>query len=52
MAYAILFTINLSTLLNSAFIIYLWSRLYSNELIKYETPIAYATTPNAPLKLT
>jgi len=52
MAYVIMLTINLSTILNGIFIVFLWSKIYSNELIKYEPPpVAYATA-TAPLKLT
>jgi len=44
--YAVLLTINFSTLINSAFIIYLWSKLYyDTPLLKYEIPEAYPSAP-------
>lgn len=48
MVYSILVTFSLSGLVQTGFIIYLWSRLiyHDNKLITYETPpIAYASAP-------
>lgn len=44
--YSVLITFSFSSIIQSAFIIYLWSRLYNDvPLIKYEVPTAYATAP-------
>mgnify|MGYP003655696137 CR=1 len=44
--YSVLITFSFSSIIQSAFIIYLWSRLYTDTpLIKYEVPTAYATAP-------
>jgi len=45
--YSILITFSFSSILQSAFIIYLWSKLYNDTLLlKYDTPIAYASAPD------
>jgi hypothetical protein len=47
MVYSILITFSLTNLVQTGFIIYLWSRLiYQDKLITYESPpIAYASAP-------
>ncbi len=44
--YSILITISFSSIIQSAFIIYLWSRVYNDlPLIKYDVPTAYPSAP-------
>lgn len=44
--YSILITFSFSSIVQSAFIIYLWSKLYyDTPLLTYEAPIAYASAP-------
>ena len=44
--YAVLLTINFSTIINTGFIIYLWTKLYyDTPLLKYEIPEAYPSAP-------
>ena len=43
--YSILITISFSSIIQSAFIIYLWSKLYNDiPLLKYSTDVPYAAT--------
>lgn len=45
--YTVLLTINFSTIINTGFIIYLWSKLYyDTPLLKYEIPEAYPSAPD------
>ena len=49
MVYAILITINLTSIINAGFIIFLWSKLYyDTPLLKYEIPEAFPSSPSAP----
>lgn len=44
--YSVLITFSFSSIVQSAFIIYLWSRLYNDTpLLKYEYATAYPTAP-------
>jgi hypothetical protein len=44
--YAVLLTINFSTIINTGFILYLWTKLYyDTPLLKYEIPEAYPSAP-------
>jgi len=44
--YSILITISFSSIVQSAFIIFLWSKLYyDTPLLTYEPAVAYATAP-------
>ncbi len=47
MVYTIMLTFSLSSIVQTGFILYLWSRLiYQDNLIGYEPPpIAYASAP-------
>jgi len=46
MVYSILITVSLSSVFQSAFIIYLWSKLYyDTPLLTYEYPEAIASAP-------
>lgn len=50
--YSILITISFSSIIQSAFIIYLWSKLYNDTpLLKYSTDIPYACASAPVLKL-
>ena len=46
--YAILLTVNFSTIINTGFIMYLYYKLLYNDtpLLKYEIPEAYPSAPN------
>lgn len=48
MVYCVMMTISLSSIIQTSFIIYLWSRLLYNDtkLITYDMPVA---TPSAPI---